>query len=166
MTCSAVMTGRRAPLGALALLLVLMTTMDVSAQQTRSTRDESVDLELQLEPCVAHLEARLREIIAIELRTSARVDEHAARVSFVAQVRCEEDGVVLSVRSEGEDAQTEQYLDAAALRGPDPARTLALSIVELLEPALAEAAHRVPASRRHQDFPAAERRRSRAKSSV
>ncbi|MCA9535903.1 MAG: hypothetical protein KC593_19590 [Myxococcales bacterium] len=139
MTCSAVMTGRRAPLGALALLLVLMTTMDVSAQQTRSTRDESVDLELQLEPCVAHLEARLREIIAIELRTSARVDEHAARVSFVAQVRCEEDGVVLSVRSEGEDAQTEQYLDAAALRGPDPARTLALSIVELLEPALAEA---------------------------
>ena len=34
----------------------------------------------------------------IELRTSARVDEHAARVSFVAQVRCEEDGVVLSVR--------------------------------------------------------------------
>lgn len=126
-------------MAALALLLVLMTTVDVSAQRARSTPDESVDLELQLEPCVAHLEERLREIIAIELRTSARVDEHAARESFVARVRCVDDGVVLSVRSEGEEAQTEQALGAAALRGPDPARTLALSIVELLEPAIAEA---------------------------
>jgi hypothetical protein len=116
-----------------------MLSMPTSAQPATSPRGETVDLQITVAPCVAHLEQRLREIIAIELRTSARVDEHAALTRFHAWVRCVRGGVLLEVRSEDGEAEAAQRLSAAAMRGPDPARTLALSLVELLEPALAEA---------------------------
>lgn len=110
-----------------------------SAQAPNSPAGETVDLQITVAPCVAHLEQRLREIIAIELRTSARVDEHAALTRFHAWVRCVRGGVLLEVRSEDGEAEAAQRLSAAVMRGPDPARTVALSLVELLEPALAEA---------------------------
>ena len=80
---------------ALAIGFVLMMSRPASAQVPDSPRGDTVDLEINVAPCVAHLETRLREIIAIELRTSARVDEHASRARFHAWVRCVRGGVLL-----------------------------------------------------------------------
>ncbi|MCA9532880.1 MAG: hypothetical protein KC593_04345 [Myxococcales bacterium] len=133
------MTSRRAPLGLLAIGLALMTSVPAVAQRSHASSEDTVDLQLSLGPCVARFEQRLREIIRIELRTSARVDERAVRYHFLARVRCVEGGVLLTVQSAGGGSEAEQFLRHEALRGPDPARTLALSIVELLEPAVLEA---------------------------
>jgi hypothetical protein len=133
------MKARRALLGPLAAALALTTPVAASAQRAGAAGDDTVDLVLSLDPCVRHLEARLRDLIDIELRTSAHVDEHAGSERFHARVRCVPGGVLLEVSFEGGDAQAAQALDASLLRGADPARALALSLVELLEPAIAEA---------------------------
>lgn len=158
------MPSRRARLPSLAIGFVLMLSVPASAQPASSPRGDTVDLQINVAPCVAHLEQRLREIIAIELRTSARVDEHAALTRFHAWVRCVRGGVLLEVRSEDGEAEAAQRLSAAAMRGPDPARTVALSLVELLEPALAEAeAEAAEAAARAAQARAAEARAAEAR---
>lgn len=136
------------------------------AQTPNSPAGETVDLQITVAPCVAHLEQRLREIIAIELRTSARVDEHAALTRFHAWVRCVRGGVLLEVRSEDGEAEAAQRLSAAAMRGPDPARTVALSLVELLEPALAEAEAEAEAAAQAAEARAAEARAAAARAAA
>ena len=156
------MPSRRAPLASLVIGSLLMLSMPASAQSASSPRGETVDLQITVAPCVAHLEQRLREIIAIELRTTARVDEHAALTRFHAWVRCVSGGVLLEVRSEDGEAEAAQRLSAAAMRGPDPARTIALSLVELLEPALTEAEAEAEAAGRAAAARAAEARAAEA----
>ncbi|MBK8592412.1 MAG: hypothetical protein IPN77_25515 [Sandaracinaceae bacterium] len=162
MTPPPVMPSRRAPLASLVIGSLLMLSMPASAQPASSPRGETVDLQITVAPCVAHLEQRLREIIAIELRTTARVDEHAALTRFHAWVRCVSGGVLLEVRSEDGEAEAAQRLSAAAMRGPDPARTIALSLVELLEPALTEAEAEAEAAGRAAAARAAEARAAEA----
>ena len=83
------MPSRRAPLASLVIGSLLMLSMPASAQPASSPRGETVDLQITVAPCVAHLEQRLREIIAIELRTThSFYDYHAKYIANDTQYLC------------------------------------------------------------------------------
>lgn len=113
-----------------ALFLIVLLIWSASSSHARASGPTS--LELVVAPCLRSIEDDLRAIVAIELATTARIDDETRDATLRATITCRGDAVRIEVLRVDTGEVREERVAMPSRNTPPAARTIALLLSELV----------------------------------